>query len=401
MDPSTIRRIDRWLGRPVCAALTASRRLRRERASGPIRRILFIKMVEQGATVQAYGAIRRAADLVGPQNVYFWVFEENRPILDLLGVVPSDNVLTIRADSFQRFVADVTRGLARIRNLEIDATVDMEFFARAPAVLAYLTGAPRRVGLHRFTSEAPYRGDLMTHRVQYNPYLHVSHAYDLLVESLLEEPGDQPLAKRERPARSAELPRFEPDAEEVAAVRAILQRQAGREVDSPIVLLNPNASDLVPLRRWPAERFAELGERIRSDCPDATVVLTGAPSEQAGAEALAREIEGAISVAGHTTLRQLLTLYTLAGVLVTSDSGPGHFSALTDIRTVVLFGPETPALFGPRHERARVLFADLACSPCVNVFNHRFSPCRDNVCMQAIGVDEVFEVVSALLGEIR
>jgi ADP-heptose:LPS heptosyltransferase len=32
------------------------------------------------------------------------------------------------------------------------------------------------------------------------------------------------------------------------------------------------------------------------------------------------------------TLRDLLVLYTLADVLVTNDSGPGHFSSLTPIR---------------------------------------------------------------------
>ena len=401
MDPETIRRIDSWIGRPACAALTAGRRLRRERADDPLRRILFIKMVEQGATVLAHGAIQRAVDLVGADQVYFWVFEENRPILDLLGLIPAENIQTIRADSFPRFLTDVTRGLARFRRLGIDATVDMEFFARAPAVLAYLTGAPRRVGLHRFTAEAPYRGDLMTHRVQHNPYLHVADTYLLLVESLLEDPGDLPLVKRSRPDRAADLPRFEPDAAEVALVREILERQASRAIASPMILLNPNAGDLVPLRRWPAERFVELGNRLVGAYPDATVVITGAPSEQRGAEALARDVDGAVNMAGHTTLRQLLTLYSLADVLVTSDSGPGHFSALTDIRTVVMFGPETPALFGPIHDNARVLYADLACSPCVTAFNHRFSPCADNVCMQAIGTEQVFEVVSAALSEIR
>ena len=400
MNPATIRRIDSWIGQPACAALTAGRRLRRERPAGPLRRILFVKMVEQGATVLAHAAVQRAVDLVGADNVYFWVFEENRPILDLLGLIPDGNVQTIRSDSFPRFLTDVTRGLARFRRLAIDATVDMEFFARAPAVLAYLTGAQRRVGLHRFTAEAPYRGDLMTHRVQHNPYLHVSEMYLLLVEGLLEDPGDLPLVKRPRPSQAAALPRFEPHATEVAFVRETLARQAGRAVTSPIVLLNPNAGDLVPLRRWPAERFVELGSRLRDAHPEATVVVTGAPAEQPGAEALTRAIDGAVNMAGQTTLRQLLTLYSLSDVLVTSDSGPGHFSALTGVRTVVMFGPETPALFGPVHDRAHVLYADLACSPCVTAFNHRFSPCTDNLCMQAIGIDEVFEVVSAALSEI-
>ena len=56
--------------------------------------------------------------------------------------------------------------------------------------------------------------------------------------------------------------------------------------------------------------------------------------------------ERAVSFAGQTTLRELLTLYTIADVLVTNDSGPAHFASLTPVHTVVLFGPETPRLFG-------------------------------------------------------
>ncbi len=101
----------------------------------------------------------------------------------------------------------------------------------------------------------------------------------------------------------------------------------------------------------------------------------------------------AISVAGHTTLRELFVLYTLADVLVTNDSGPGHFASMTKITAVVLFGPETPALFAPLGTGTRIVRRDLACSPCVNAFNHRFSPCNNNLCMQGITVDEVYEVV--------
>src|SRR6185436_277360 len=133
--------------------------------------------------------------------------------------------------------------------------------------------------------------------------------------------------------------------------------------------------------------------------PGALVVLTGAPFEQAIADSLCRSLASprVISVAGQTNLRELLTLYTLANVLVTNDSGPGHFASLTPVHAIVLFGPETPRLFGPLAPATTVIWKELACSPCVSVFNHRLSPCRNNVCMQSIGVDEVFEAVRAVV----
>jgi ADP-heptose:LPS heptosyltransferase len=64
---------------------------------------------------------------------------------------------------------------------------------------------------------------------------------------------------------------------------------------------------------------------------------------------------------------------------------------MTQINTVTLFGPETPALFGARTPRAITIWQGLACSPCVNAYNNRQSSCTNNVCMQKITVDRVFE----------
>ena len=385
----------------MCFVLTLARRcgrvVRRKRPFDPRppRKVLFIKMTEQGATVLAHAAVARAVEMAGRDNVYFWVFEENRPILDLMGVVPPQNVITVRATGLVRFGLDVLASLWRIRSMEVEATVDMEFFARASAILALLTGATRRSGLHRFEAEGPYRGDLLTHRLQWNPYLHTSAAYLALVDALVHDPAECPMLKRPAAASVAAPPPFVPSSFEVADVRAVLARAAGGPVEGPLVILNPNASDLLPLRKWPQERFVELARRIIGDFPAAFVAFSGAPAEREAAEALARQVGSprAFSLAGTTSLRQLLVLYTIADVLVTNDSGPGHFAALTDIDTVVLFGPETPALYGPLGRRATVLYANLACSPCVNALNHRFSPCRNNVCMQAITTDQVFERV--------
>ena len=403
MNPHAIRRLDSWVGRPVCFALTLLRRVGNLFSPAPVapeppKKILLIKMIEQGATVLAYRAIERAVEMVGRENVYFWVFEENRFILDLLELVPPQNVLTIRTKGRVRLLLDLLATTWHARKLGIDATVDMEFFSRASAILAFLTGARLRSGLHRFTSEGPYRGDLLTHRVQYNPYLHTAAAYYLLVEALLADPAQRPLMKVTPPAIDYTAPRFRPSEPEVQKVRETLDRVAGHRISGPVVLLNPNASDLLPLRRWPTERFIELGRRILEDHPEVTLAITGAPNEREAAEKIARQVSpAAISLAGHTSLRELIVLYTIADVLVTNDSGPGHFSSMTDVTSVVLFGPETPTVFGPLAPNANVLRADIACSPCVNPFNHRFSPCNDNVCMRMITVEQVYELVNARL----
>jgi ADP-heptose:LPS heptosyltransferase len=395
----TIRVFDYWLGVPLCALLTLVRALVPSPRRAP-RRILFLKFIEQGATVLAQDAIARAAARVGRDHLHFCVFESNRAILDVLGLVPAANVIVIRDRRLSTFILDFLWAALIARRAGVDTVIDMEFFSRASAIFAVLTGASTRVGLHRFTGELPYRGNLMTHRVQYNPHLHVATLYSLLVEAAFLDPADEPLLKFPyAPLAPAGAPAaaFTPSAAELDQVR----RRLGP--GGPVVVVNPNASDLLPLRRWDGSRFIELARRILDAYPDARIAVTGAPAEQAAADALCRAVDErrAISFAGRTTLRELLTLYSAADVLVTNDSGPAHFASLTPIHTVVLFGPETPRLFGTLAPAATVIWKELACSPCVSVFNHRLSPCRNNVCMQAITVNEVFAAVGAALATRR
>jgi len=405
MNPETIRKVDRWLGVPMAAALSAHRvilrRLGRERAAqGPIRKIMFIKMTEQGATLLAYRAIEEAIARVGRESVYFWTFEENRAILESLRMLPAENLLCVRSKNPVHFVRDALRVLKQVRVLGIDATIDLEQFTRAPAILAYVTGATRRVGLHRFTSEGPYRGDLMTHRVQYNAYVHTSKLYYALALALFSDPDELPLIKEKLPDRlGGTLPQVEPTPEELQRVQGILDLAAGRPVNRPLVLLNPNASDLLPLRKWPSERFAQLARRILEAHSEVDIAFTGGPNEQDAVNDVVRQVrsERAFSVAGRTSLRDLFVLYTMADVLVTNDSGPAHFASMTNINLIALFGPETPLLYGPLGPRSQVAWAGLACSPCVNVFNHRFSPCKNNLCMQAITADEIYDRVADCL----
>jgi ADP-heptose:LPS heptosyltransferase len=82
--------------------------------------------------------------------------------------------------------------------------------------------------------------------------------------------------------------------------------------------------------------------------------------------------------------------------MVTNDSGPAHFAAVTSLPTFVLFGPETPTLYAPLGNTTAI-FAGLHCSPCVSAWNHRHTPCQDNKCLQAITPQAVFDAIKPVL----
>ena len=404
MNVDTMRRIDHWLGVPLCAAATPLVRLRdwfRPRAAGKMRRVLFVELSEMGTTVLAEPAMRKARSALGAE-LFFVIFERNAGSLDLLGTFSRENVFTVSDKSLLALTRDTLGFLRWCRRKDIDTVVDLELFSRFTALLSGLSGAERRVGFHRFHNEGLYRGEMLTHRVAYNPHIHIAKNLIALIDALAAPAPTVPYSKTvigddqlkvalPPPSRQARDRMLE-------SIRALVPFDPARQ---RLVLINPNASELLPHRRWMPERFAELIGRILADHGDVVVLITGAPEERARAEELAR-INGprSVSFAGHSSLADLPALYAQATLMVGNDSGPAHFSAAAGLPTIVLFGPETPKLYQPLGT-SRAIYAGLACSPCVTAHNHRKTACTDNVCMRAIAVDEVYDAVAEVLAAPR
>lgn len=395
-------KMDKWIGGAACLfcnlLASVSRTFSQSGDSGR-KGLLFVKLAEQGSTVLAGAAIRDAVQKFGRENVYFVVFDENRFILDAHDLIPGDHVLTIDTGSLFKIICSSLQRLTEIRRLRLEALIDLEFFSRATAAFCFLTGIPKRVGFHAYFSEGPWRGNLFTHNPRYNPHIHTSSTFRSLVAALDMQPADFPQFAWIPPDPGTdEPPRFLPTAEEVNSMTELVKSNCGGEPRA-LVLLNANASDLLPLRRWADANYITLAKRILACAPDVFIAFTGGPAEASKTEDIVRAVNSkrAFSTAGKTTLRELLALYNLADVLVTNDSGPAHFATLTGVNTVVLFGPETPRLFGVLLPRCKTLSAGLACSPCVSATNNRQTACRDNICMQSISVDTVFNAIGEAL----
>ena len=71
-----------------------------------------------------------------------------------------------------------------------------------------------------------------------------------------------------------------------------------------IILINPNASELLIQRRWPQANYAQLIKMILENCSQAIVLITGDPREREEAERLKKQVqeERCINFAGKVTL---------------------------------------------------------------------------------------------------
>ena len=148
------------------------------------------------------------------------------------------------------------------------------------------------------------------------------------------------------------------------------------------------------------DSFVELGRKLLENST-ITIVLTGSIEEQQACEVLIRKInlDRVINFAGKTTFKELITLYSISDLLITNDSGPVHFASTTDIPILAMYGPETPKIFGPMSPNAKVISMELACSPCISVFNQKKSSCNDNQCMKQISVQMVLSEAQKILSK--
>jgi ADP-heptose:LPS heptosyltransferase len=402
MRVDTLRFLDRFIGIPLCSIFSLARRLGKIAANHhPLpapKNVLIIKLSEMGSTVLAYPALAELKNRSPEIELFFLVFANNAAIVEVLGLVPPGNIITVDYQSLRSLLLSGLQAMRRLLKEKIDTTIDMDFFSRLTAIISFAVCRGNRVGFHRYTSEGLYRGNLLTHRLLYSPLVHTSAAFMALIRTLFENPIDEPHYRGRIEVKDLVIPKYVPAEEDVNNVREKL-KAAGLRNDEVVILINPNSSDIFPLRKWPLEYFAQLCQRLLSDVPDCRLVITGVASERTDAQYIQARvpISRCIDFAGKTSFRELLALYSIAKVMVTNDSGPAHFASLLELPTVVLFGPETPRLYSPLGQKHKDLYADFACSPCVSLYNGKKSPCEENRCLKAITTDEVLsEVLSHL-----
>jgi ADP-heptose:LPS heptosyltransferase len=405
---NTMRAIDHWVGVPLCAIASPLVALmdgiKAIFSGGPEapKKLLFIELSEMGSAILVDPAMRNAQ--ARGAEIFFLIFKSNRASLTLLNTVKPENIFTIDSSSLGGLMKDTLRFLILAHRHRIDTVIDLELFSRFTALLTGLCGARRRVGYHIFHGEGLWRGFMLTRKVHYNPHIHITKNFLSLIHAAFAKQIEVPFSKIQIPDSEVRLEQavINPIALEKVRERIEkLAKEAGIEYISGknrLILINPNASDLLPQRRWAQQRFSELIQGVHQQYPNDLILITGSPAEFDYVEKVrvVANIKNALNFAGQVSFVELPPLYTLSDVMVTNDSGPGHFSAVTPLRTVVLFGPETPALYGSIGNSIAIT-ANLACSPCVSAANHRKTPCQDNVCMQAITVSQVLDKVGIQL----
>lgn len=247
------------------------------------------------------------------------------------------------------------------------------------ALLAWLTGAPHRIGYatHRLTF-------LLTHAVPLNKSQYAAYMYHDLVGFL------------DKAARPPQMT-VPPTDREWATAFLAPHRQGSK---APLVVLHPGVSRLSIEKRiiksWSVDKWVELAKRLSQQ--GVRIILAGGPDDaEVIADLRARLAVPLIDAYGATrSLGQLAALIEAADALIAVDSAPMHVGVAVSTPTVTIFGPTDPAkLLPPGTAHVPVLSGPLACRPCL--WEKRQTTCEALSCLRDISVDAVESAVSKIL----
>lgn len=380
--------VDRVVGLPLAWVLNGAARLlgktlRRDHSLDPsrVRTVVVSKYVGMGSILQATPLLRAIRSGYPDAKLVFLTGRSCRELTSRLEGV--DRVLTIDDRDIVRLGWTTFRILISLIRLRADLFFDLELYSAYASIVSLMSLARNRVGFYR--ESAQHKRGNYTHLMYFNPRSPIRHIYSQLGLLVGCPPAGDDL----------DAPRVV-DADRNNAASAL--QTAG--VEGEYLVVNPNASDLMVERRWPAEKFGALASAL-AERYGLAVVLIGSKGERDHVQRVIEHVEApsigkVVNLGGSLSLGGLLALLEGASAVVTNDTGPMHMAWALGVPTVGLFGPVDPKHYGQSGPSFRFVYEPVYCSPCVHEVDE--PPCMgNNVCMKRIGVETVMCEVDQLL----
>ncbi len=168
-------------------------------------------------------------------------------------------------------------------------------------------------------------------------------------------------------------------------------------VPDRVVAIHPGSGSYSPARRWPLDRWAQVGQALIAR--GAHVLIIGTAGD--GGNELARRLPDATNLTGKTTLLQLASILQNASLFIGADSGVMHIACAAGTRVIALFGTTNPKAWGPRTApgRSTIVQTQTPGCPCAYVgFQIRSAACAQKACMEGISVERVLEAINGMIG---
>jgi heptosyltransferase II len=352
----------------------------------PPERVLLLAMMPIGDTLFATPTIRAIRDCYPKAWIIALVHSTTA---ELARCVPGiDEVLVLPTGPDWQGSRRLLRFLRELHTMRFDASVD--FTSPTYGWISVAAGISRQ-GYMKFDrlwwclpgNHTRWRSQHATH-----------HYYECARELALPPWGEVHHALRLR------LPREERD-----WARSYLAEHGVQAGGPPIIAIHPGGAGLNGIKRWPAERFAEVSDTL-SERWNARILLLGGPDETDLARAVAVKMRSTpLTVAGEPSLLASFALIEACDLYIGNDSGLLHAAAALGTPYVGIYGPTSPANFHPVptwKDQGLIVLPPISCSEPYHFVGGDLlwkRPCCQGVCkaLATISVEHVLSKAEKLL----
>jgi len=318
-------------------------------------------------TLPAFCALRKSF----PESNIRWLVEDKGA--EILACVPGiDQIITARIKHWgltsPKFWSETTRIKREIQDRD-QVVFDFQGLLKS-GFLARLSKAKKRAGFHRSNLKESMASLFYTDQLDKVPEdLHVisKNLKLLTLVSVAEDAFEFPL-------------RIDPSAQE-SVVHTLAEQGFG--ASQKLIILNIGAA--WETKRWPAERWVELIQRLNRLKPDLFLLLLwGSEAEEITAQNIKRET--GVCMAPFLTIKEVMALASEADLVVSGDTFALQAACALDRPVVGIFGPTNPKRNGPFRDSDRVAYHEMECSRCYK------RTCEHLECLDKISAEEVTEL---------
>ena len=382
MHPNILEKIlDRYIGSFLCFLLGGFQSRPPIQYRDP-QRILLIQLSAIGDTILAIPTIRAIRNRY--PNAHLAMIASSINLQYLEGCPYIDQRIPCRLEAVMKSPRSLIAFIMGLRRQEFDWAIDFEHWPRFSALIAYGSGASRRIG---FRSAGQHRHFLFSDVVEHVPGQHEVVNFLRIAELL------------GCPMRAPDLEVWLKQADQEWVTEFF--DEMGVDSGGPVVAIHPEAGRRdEPRRRFPQDRYVAVANAL-IERYQAQIILTGAPSEIELSQQIAFQAgPPCVVAAGKTDINQLAALFANVDFVICGNCGPMHLAAAAGTPVVALHGPTNPLQWGPWGTGHTILHVDVPCSPCLNLgFEYGCSAFSDGTspCMHTIQIDEVLEVCEKYL----
>ena len=260
---------------------------------------------------------------------------------------------------------ELKKARALLKPYTFDIALDLQGLFLT-GILTRLSGAKRRIGIHERHEGNPF---FMTEMAPDIPDPHKIRRYYTALAPL----GFGP--ETFEPGPVLVLP------ESLSGFATKFWAAHGIDTARPILMVCVRTT--WPDKNWPPAYF---GEALAAVPEDVQIVFSGAkgdaPYIEEAQKSLAKHAPGrrTLSIAGETSLLELAALLQTAALLFTGDTGPLYIAEAVGTKTLSLWGPTMPEIYGPLTEGHVFLRSPYECVACCKTRCDR----KNNGCMNAL-----------------